>query len=189
DFGGEEPTHEGNPYCSSSPITDGKAVYCWLGSAGVVAYDFAGKQLWKTDLGAFTHIWGNAGSPVFYKETLILNCGPGLRCFLVALDKATGKQLWTHENPEAVSANKGEFKGSWSSPLLIKVGDTQQVIVDLPGYIAGFSPATGKEIWRCNGLGALTYSNPYVAKDAIVAMSGYGGPALGMRIPKPGDHG
>ena len=36
----------------------------WHGSAGVFAYDFDGRELWNKDLGAFTHIWGYAASPV-----------------------------------------------------------------------------------------------------------------------------
>lgn len=185
----KEPTHNDNPYCASSPITDGKAVYAWFGSAGVVAYDFSGKQLWKHDLGAFTHIWGNAGTAVLFKDTLILNCGPGLRCFLVALKKETGEQAWKHDLPEAAAADPGQFKGSWSTPVLADIDGSQQLIVDLPGFVAGFNPDDGKEIWRCAGLSSLTYANPLVGKDVIVAMSGYGGPALGMRKPKAGDHG
>src|SRR6185436_16580117 len=35
-----ETTHKQNPPCSASPVTDGKAVYAYFASAGVVAYDF-----------------------------------------------------------------------------------------------------------------------------------------------------
>ncbi|MDA0813942.1 MAG: PQQ-binding-like beta-propeller repeat protein, partial [Verrucomicrobia bacterium] len=43
----DEPTHETNPQGSSSPVTDGKRVIAWFGSAGVFCYDFAGKELWR----------------------------------------------------------------------------------------------------------------------------------------------
>ncbi|HWE95973.1 MAG TPA: PQQ-binding-like beta-propeller repeat protein [Tepidisphaeraceae bacterium] len=56
-FKGVEPTHADNPYCASSPIADGKAVYAWLGSAGVVAYDLSGKPLWKGRAAGST--WGS----------------------------------------------------------------------------------------------------------------------------------
>ncbi|MDB5304792.1 MAG: Serine/threonine protein kinase, partial [Phycisphaerales bacterium] len=188
EFAGVEPTHADNPYCASSPITDGKAVYAWLGSAGVVAYDFSGRLLWKTDLGPFKHIWGNATSPVFYKDTLILKCGPGTNCFLVALNKETGKPTWKRELPDAVGKVE-EFKGSWSSPVLCQIGETLELIAALPGYVAAFDPETGEELWRCRGLGALSYADPLVGKETIVAMSGYGGPAIAMRTPKPADRG
>ena len=66
----KELTHKGNPYCSASPVTDGERVIVSFGSAGIYCYDFEGKELWKRDLGEFRHIWGNASSPVIYKENL-----------------------------------------------------------------------------------------------------------------------
>src|SRR5262245_25322153 len=35
-----EESHEANPYCSASPVTDGERVIVWFGSAGVVSYNF-----------------------------------------------------------------------------------------------------------------------------------------------------
>lgn len=185
----KEPTHEGNPYCSASPVTDGKTVFVSFGSAGAAAYDFAGKQLWQADLGEVTHIWGNASTPVLFEKTVILSVGPGINCYLTALEQQTGKTVWKTPLPEATAKAPGEFKGSWSTPVLAKLDGKETLVVDLPGYVAGFDPATGKEIWRCTGLGLLAYSNPLFGKDAIVGMSGYGGPALGMRIPKANETG
>ena len=189
-FPGQEPTHEANPYCSSSPVTDGKRVYAWLGSAGAAAYDLDGKPGWQTDLGPFRHIWGNASSPILYGDALILLCGPGPRAFLTALDTETGQPRWKQELPEAAGKDQEQWKGSWSSPVLRSIeGGRSELVIALPGHVAGFDPETGKEIWRCRGLGVLVYANPLIGKDVIVAMSGYGGPALGMRLPKAGESG
>ena len=43
----KEPTHSTNPYCSASPVTDGKRVIAHFGSAGLFCFDFAGKELWE----------------------------------------------------------------------------------------------------------------------------------------------
>jgi outer membrane protein assembly factor BamB len=51
----KEPTHESNPYCSASPVTDGERVIAWFGSAGVYCYDLDGKELWRRDLGKQNH--------------------------------------------------------------------------------------------------------------------------------------
>src|SRR5947209_9276686 len=64
DFRGKEPTHGTNPYGSATCATDGERVIASLGSAGLLCVDFAGKELWKKDLGEFIHIWGNASSPI-----------------------------------------------------------------------------------------------------------------------------
>src|SRR5437867_6596894 len=95
----EEPTHEDNPYCSASPVTDGKHVFVSYGSAGVVSYDLEGNEAWRRDLGKFHHIWGNASSPVLYADFCILNCGPGERSSLLALEKSTGKTAWKLDVP------------------------------------------------------------------------------------------
>ena len=63
----KETTHSDNPPCSSSPVTDGKAVYANFGSAGVLACDFYGKKLWRRDLGPLLHVFGNGSSPALYK--------------------------------------------------------------------------------------------------------------------------
>src|SRR5204862_7879267 len=86
-FTREETTHETNPYCAASPVTDGRRVFAWHGSAGVVAYNAAdGHPLWQRDLGPFRHIWGNASSPVLDGNTLFLQLGPGPEARLMALD-------------------------------------------------------------------------------------------------------
>jgi outer membrane protein assembly factor BamB len=59
----KEPTHETNPYCSATPVTDGECVIASLGSAGMVCYDLDGKERWRKNLGKLEHIWGNASSP------------------------------------------------------------------------------------------------------------------------------
>jgi outer membrane protein assembly factor BamB len=89
----KDPTHESNPYCSASPVTDGERIIAWFGSAGVYCYDLNGKELWRRDLGKQNHQWGYAASPIIYGELCFLNFGPGERTFLIALDKKTGKTV------------------------------------------------------------------------------------------------
>ena len=72
-----ESTHRTNPFCSASPATDGERVVVSHGSAGVFCYDLGGKELWRRDLGKCEHIWGNASSPIIYRDLAIVNFGPG----------------------------------------------------------------------------------------------------------------
>src|SRR5213594_2210146 len=72
----QEPTQENNPYCSGTPASDGKLVYTCFGSAGVSAYDFAGKEAWHRDLGKLTHMFVNSVSPILAGDLCILNFGP-----------------------------------------------------------------------------------------------------------------
>ncbi len=188
-FEGNEPTHSTNPYCSATPATDGKVVISSFGSGGVTCHDLEGKELWKKDLGSFVHIWGNASSPVIVGERVFLSCGPGERTFLIALSKASGEKLWSHEELGGkASLEKGEkWIGSWSTPLLHKVGEKSQLVMSWPGAIKGHGPETGKVLWSAQGLTDLVYTSPVANREVIVAMSGYGGAALAIRTEGTGD--
>ncbi len=189
----KELTHETNPYCASSPATDGERVYVWHGSAGAAAYDFDGKQLWHVDLGEFTHIWGYAASPVVVDGKVILSCGPGVRVVLVALSADDGSEVWRRELPEAQSKDEKEFKGSWSTPTLLPAAAGEaagQLLISFPNELRSFNVANGEDVWTCKGLGDLAYTSPLLSADQppiAVAMGGYHGPAIACRTGGTGD--
>lgn len=188
----KETTHSDNPHCSGSPVTDGKAVYASFASAGVVAYDFDGKLLWHHKLEPLLHIFGNGSSPTLYKDLVIVFHGPGEPTYMIALDKRTGKQVWK-QNEHALNH---QLFGTWSSPVLARFGKRDEILMCLPGlkiggdgWVKSYDPATGKELWRCVGLGASLYASATVspAGDAIVAASGFQGPVMAVRPGGSGD--
>jgi outer membrane protein assembly factor BamB len=182
-FAEKESTHGTNPYCSASPAVDGERVIVSHGSAGMYCYDFAGKELWKKDLGKLEHTWGNASSPVLHGNLAILWCGPGTRQFLLAVDKATGEKVWEHTEP----GGKNGFYGSWSTPIIAKVGGRDQLVLSVPRKVKGFDPKDGKELWSCDGLTDLVYTSPLYGDGVVVAMSGYGGAGLAVKVGGAGD--
>jgi outer membrane protein assembly factor BamB len=190
-----EPTHDTNPYCSASPVTDGERVVVSHGSAGVFCYDLDGKELWHRDLGKCHHIWGNAASPVIYQDMILLNFGPGERTFLIAMDKKTGRDVWKIDEPGGKLGDKGrsEWFGSWSTPVVAKIDGRDQIIMSWPGIVKAHDPKTGAVIWSCRGLerdkepDRLTYTSPLVTSDVVVAMAGFGGPAIGLKPGGKGD--
>lgn len=187
-FDGEETTHADNPYGSASPVTDGERVIAWFGSAGAVCYDFEGKELWRRDLGRFEHIWGNASSPLLYRDLAIFNCGPGERTFLLAVDKQTGKDVWKVEIPGGSFGEKStDWSGSWSTPVLVRVKGRDELLLSWPEAVRAYDPRTGRDLWSCQGLTKLVYTSPVATPEVVVAMSGYGGSALAVRPGGSGD--
>jgi outer membrane protein assembly factor BamB len=183
-----EYTHPTNPYCSASPVTDGERVVVSFGSAGMYCYDLEGKELWRKDLGKLEHIWGNASSPILHENLAILWCGPGERQFLLAVDKKTGADAWEHHEPGGADGIKSkEWIGSWSTPIVVKVDGKDQLILSAPKQLKGFDPATGKELWSCAGLGKLVYTSPLYADGIAVALSGFHGPGLAVKVGGKGD--
>ena len=185
----KEPTHATNPYCSASPVTDGERVVVSYGSAGLYCYDFTGKELWHRDYGSMDHIWGNASSPIIYQDLVIFWGGPGEKQFLVGLNKKTGEDVWRHDEPGGASGigNSKDWVGSWSTPVVIRVADHDELVLGVPLKLKSFDPKTGKELWSCAGLGKLVYTSPVFADGVVVAMSGYGGPALACKVGGSGD--
>jgi outer membrane protein assembly factor BamB len=185
----KESTYAGEPhYCSASPVTDGQRVVCSFGSAGVVCYDFRGTQLWRRDLGKCEHIWGNAASPMLYGNLVVLNFGPGERTYLVALDKRTGQDVWRVEEPGGKFGQApSEWIGSWSTPVVLKLKDHDELIVMWAGAVKAYQPKTGEPLWTCQGLGNLVYNSPLVTPEIVVAFSGFGGPALAVKPGGKGD--
>jgi outer membrane protein assembly factor BamB len=159
------------------------------GSAGVVCYDFAGHQLWHRDLGRFLHIWGTATSPILYGDLVLLNCGPGERTFLAALDKKAGQDVWRTKEPGGKSGQKGESEwiGSWSTPRIVTAQGQDQLVMSWPNAVKAYNPRTGQAIWSCAGLTHLVYTSPLVTPEVVVAMSGFHGAALAVRTGGKGD--
>jgi outer membrane protein assembly factor BamB len=186
----KEPSHATNPYCSPSPAADGERVVVWYGAAGLHCYCYAGQKLWSRDLGTFEHIWGYGSSPVLYKDVLLLNCGPGRRQFVTALDRRTGKTLWETDEPAAGPADKPReqrWVGSWSTPVLARIDGRDQAVVGMPHHVRAYDPDTGKVLWSVEGLGDLVYTSAVLGGPFGVVMSGYSGPAVGFRVGGSGD--
>jgi outer membrane protein assembly factor BamB len=185
----KESTHPTNPFCAATPVTDGERVIASFGSAGLVCYDFAGNEKWRRDLGKLEHIWGNASSPILYGDLAILWCGPGERQFLLAVNKTNGQTVWEHTEPGGnLGTDNKNWTGSWTTPVIARVGDHDELILCVPEKVKAFDPKTGKELWFCSGLGPLFYTTPvYTADGSVVALSGFGGPALAVRAGGKGD--
>src|SRR5205807_10256568 len=98
-------------------------------SAGLVCYDFKGEELWRREFGKCEQIWGNAASPVIWKDFVILNFGPGETTFLAALNKKTGKGVWKVDEAGLYGKDQSEWMGSWSTPVIARIGNRDEVIM------------------------------------------------------------
>ncbi|MGO9200920.1 MAG: PQQ-binding-like beta-propeller repeat protein [Limisphaerales bacterium] len=111
-----EPTQPNNGYCAATPATDGQRVIAWFGSAGLYCYDFAGKELWRRDLGKLNHMHGTASSPVLVGDLCVVHFGPGENAKLVAVNKQTGQTAWEAEQPKLDPGEQSPMGRGFAGP-------------------------------------------------------------------------
>jgi len=183
-----EKLYRKNSYASSSATTDGDLVYAYFGNSGVVAVSLSGKLVWHVRLGTIDLYHGPGGSPVLYKDRLILfqdqmNFGrdraveppPG---FIVALDKRTGRELWRK--------NRSPRPG-WGSPIAVQVGNHVEIIVSSGRAIDAYDPDTGELLWTVKGNMPETIPTPVVGNGLLYCSSGRAGPTFAVRPGGKGD--
>ena len=157
-----------NNAASPSPAVEANGVYVFFPDYGLIAYDAAGKELWKKPLGPFNNIYGMGASPVIAGNLLVLACDQSLGSYVMAMDKRTGKEVWKVARPEAKSGH--------STPILWKGPDGRDQIL-LPGsfLLTAYDVATGKKLWWVGGLSFEMKSTPVIGGDTIY-VNGYGAP-------------
>ncbi len=152
---------------SPSPTTDGKHVFVFVGSGDMACYDFDGKQVWNFDAqkryGKFLIQHGIHVTPILHEDRLYLNLIHNNGHWVVALDKATGKEIWKVDRK---SDAEGESREAYSSPVLWKNGNELNLVVLGADYTTGHRLSDGKEVWR---LGDINPKAKYSTALRIIA--------------------
>lgn len=175
------PTNAKNSHASPTPIVQGDRVFVHFGADGTAALTTAGDILWKATL-AYASQHGSGGSPVLHGDQLILNCDGAPDAFVVSLDARTGKVKWkTWRRQPADQA--------YSTPLVVRAADTDQVISVGAYRAAAYDAATGKEIWRVSyGDGFSNVPRPVYGHGLVFITTGFHQPAvLAVRLDGAGD--
>jgi outer membrane protein assembly factor BamB len=169
DAGAFKSVHSKNGRASPTPVVTADRVYAHFGHMGTAALDLAGKLVWKNDELRYSPVHGNAASPILVNGLLVFSADGAANPSLVALDAATGKLRWrTARNTTA----RKTF--SFATPLAIDVAGQTQIVSPASGFVGGYDPATGKEIWRATyGEGYSVVPAPVFAQGLIVCSSGF----------------
>ncbi len=179
---GAEHVYPKNSRASATAVTDGTLVYASFGTHGLIAVDFSGKVAWHNRVGRLANTHGSAGSPILYKDRIfIYQDHQGTEetgAYVGAFDKKTGKQIWKTARVETVG---------WGTPVVIRAGDRDELIVSSQRKVYGYDPQTGKELWSVKGLGFEVIPTPVVAEGLILCSSGRQGPTIAIRPGGSGD--
>ena len=153
-------------------------MYASFGSRGMLAVDLAGNFIWHRDLGRIDNYHGPAGSPLLYRDNIIIYQDQNGGAFVTALDAGTGQTRWRTERRASVG---------WGTPIAITVGDHDELIVSSQRLVQSYNPITGDELWHCDGMLREVIPTPVVGHGLVFCASGRAGPTLAIRPGGRGD--
>ena len=165
---------------SPSPVTDGTTVWVMTGTGMLRAFDFKGNELWMRDIqkdyGRFGLNWGYANSPLLVDGDLIVPVLHGMKTddpsYMLRIDGKTGKTEWRVERPTKAIR---ESPDAYITPALVQHGNVHEIVITGGDVVTGHDPASGKELWRADGLNPQNdpayriVASPVVHKDIIIA--------------------
>lgn len=188
----EKEAHKGKPahghhikssYASETPVTDGQHVYAYFGNLGVFCYTMDGKAVWNHAVEAekTRYSWGTAASPALHKNRLYIVHDNENESFLLALDAATGKEVWQVDRKE---------KSNWATPYIWQNKLRTEIITPGSGKSRSYG-LDGKLLYEWGGCSSITIATPYSKFGLLYVSSGYVGdrrkPIFAIRPGASGD--
>ena len=174
-------TNPKNSRASPTPILEDDRVYVHFGADGTAALTTSGDIVWKTRL-PYESQHGNGGSPVIHEDLLILSTDGSDVAYVVALDKRTGKVRWK-------TSRQQPWDQAYSTPLVIRVGERNELVSVGAFRAVAYDPQSGKEIWRVSyGDGFSNVPRPVYGHGLVYIATGFQQPSLlAVRADGSGD--
>jgi outer membrane protein assembly factor BamB len=197
-----------NSYASETPVTDGKRVYVYLGSAhALFAVDFSGRLVWSTEVkqpdirpdlipaasgppfsGDLLNM-GTAASPALHNDRLYIvsdHKGPPQDArhdvgewFLASFDARSGREVW-----RAHHVKKDDSYG-WSTPFIWENGLRTEIITVSDNHVRSFDP-DGRLLWALKGTSRNSTPTPFAAHGLLYVSSGFPGARRPVYAIRPG---
>lgn len=162
-----------NSRASPTPILEGDRVYVHFGAEGTAALTTTGEIVWKTQQFRYESQHGAGGSPVLHGDLLIFNCdGWADDAYVVALDKHTGRTRWK-------TNRRQPFSQAYTTPLVIRVGERDQLVSVGAYRTSAYDPMTGREIWRVGYRdGFSNVPRPIFGHGLVYIATGFNDPTM-----------
>jgi len=161
----------------STPSVDGRHVFTVGAMGDACCFDKTARAIvWQKNLlkeyGGNLPTWACSQSPLLYKDWVVL-APQGRTACLVALEKATGKEVWRSEPMGAMQ---------YASPMLATIDGVEQVVMfthkissGANTVVFGADPSDGKTLWAYTGWSAnfVIPTPTAVGEGRFFIMSGY----------------
>lgn len=185
-FHADNPEPLGNPmncYASPSPAIEPGRVYVHFGSYGTACLDTKTFEvLWKRDDLPCRHFRGPGSSAILFENLLVLTMDGVDVQYLIALDKATGRTVWKTDrtaewndlDEDGKPRDEGDLRKAYSTPLVVDVNGTRQMLTVGAKAVYGYDPATGRELWKIKTPGFSGAAMPIYGRGLAFMISGFG---------------
>jgi len=170
-----------NSEASPTPVVSGDRVFVHFGWLGTAALSTSGDVLWKTRLD-YESQHGNGGSPIVYRDLLIISADGHDDAFVIALDTATGKTRWR-------TRRRFPFDQAYSTPLAITTPSGDQIVSAGAHRAAAYEPERGREVWHVNYRGGFSnVPRPVFGHGLVFITTGFDDPSLlAVKVDGEGD--
>jgi outer membrane protein assembly factor BamB len=155
----------------TTPTVDGERLYVMSGLGRIVCLGTEkGDEQWAVDTmkqyGAVQTMWGIAEATLVCDDKVICTPG-GTKATIAALDKPTGKEVWT--------CTVKDNKSAYCAAIRIKDDARDLIVTMLEKCVVGVSTKTGKLLWRYPYSGPHTVhaNSPIYSDGKIFVTSGY----------------
>lgn len=166
-----------HPGSRSTPSIDSDKLYIIGGHGLIGCYDTKdGSKVWTREMKEFgggVPSWGYVESPTILDNMLIVT--PGGQTAIVALDKATGKDVWKSD---------AKAKAHYVCPTIIKEKDSTLIVQGTGDGIFAIDAKTGKVVWS-NPFSQNNTANvptPAYSDGRIYWANGYGKGAISFKV-------
>ena len=139
-----ERVHRSNSPASPSPVCDGKRVYVYFGSSGLLSYDMEGSEVWSRVMRTPPNMYGTATSLILANDLLVFCNDNEQQSYLEAIDPATGETVWRKDRPE--------LKYNWTTPMYWKNDGVDELVVNGQGGMRAYLLKDGADRWSLPGL-------------------------------------
>jgi outer membrane protein assembly factor BamB len=175
--------HPKNSYVSETAVTDGTRLYVHIGDLGTYCLDVAGSVLWSKEWPVFEtrYGYGTGSSPALHDGRLFILNDNESRSYLVALDAATGRQIWKVDRDEPTT---------WSTPYVWRNERRTEIVTAGTNKVRSYD-LDGALLWEISGMSSLSIPTPFSADGLLFVTSGYRGdqhrPVYAVRPGASGD--
>ena len=163
--------HQKNSHASPTPIIHEERLYIHFGHQGTACLTLDGKIVWKTVSVEYKPVHGNGGTPIIVNDTLVFSVDGAATTKVVALGLEDGNPRWTFDRE-----SNAPRKFSFSTPALIEVNGSQQIVSPGSDVVHGLDAKTGEMIWKVTYDGYSVIPKPVLHNGLLYVCTSYNTP-------------